>query len=79
METGEIVELAEQARKHAEEGNYWSIHDWRRALGVELEELSPTSEMQSRRAALSRASSVDAFAEQPHLPAVRCSRGRTTR
>jgi hypothetical protein len=41
--------------------------------------LSPTSEVQSRRAALSRPSSVDAFGEQPYLPAVRCSRSRSNR
>jgi hypothetical protein len=41
METREIVELAEQAREHAEEGNYRSIYVWRRALGVEPGDVEP--------------------------------------
>jgi hypothetical protein len=45
MEKREIVELAEQARQHADEGNYRSLYEWRLALGVELGRLSPTSEI----------------------------------
>jgi hypothetical protein len=41
MKTGEIVELAEQARKHADEGVYLSVAEWPRALGVEPEEVEP--------------------------------------
>jgi hypothetical protein len=39
METREIVRLAEQAREH--EGNYRSIYEWRRALGVEPQVIEP--------------------------------------
>jgi hypothetical protein len=41
MQTGEIVELAEQARQHVEEGVYRSIYEWPPALGVEPEEVEP--------------------------------------
>ena len=41
MDTREIVELAEQARKHADEGVYLSVAEWPRALGVASEEVEP--------------------------------------
>jgi hypothetical protein len=41
MKTREIVELAEQARQHADEGNYRSLFEWPRALGLEPDEVDP--------------------------------------
>lgn len=41
MKTREIVELAEQARQHADKGDYRSLYEWRRALGVEPGEVEP--------------------------------------
>ena len=41
METREIVELAEQAQQHVEEGFYRSVVDWPPVLGIETEEVDP--------------------------------------
>ena len=41
METREIVELAEQAQQHVEEGLYRSVVDWPPVLGIETEEVDP--------------------------------------
>jgi hypothetical protein len=41
MKTREIVELAERAHQHADEGDYRSLYEWPRALGLEPDDVEP--------------------------------------